>query len=192
MKKAFFIFGTRPEAIKMAPVINVFRENNFKFDTKVAVTAQHREMLDPVLSLFKIMPDFDLDLMSNNQSLEVLTGKIINGVSSLLKNKKPDIVFVQGDTTTTFAAALSSYYNKIPVAHIEAGLRSNNNFSPFPEEINRKMTSTIASFHFPPTEQSYNNLLKDGISIEKIKITGNTVIDVLINVLSEIDSTTPI
>ena len=176
----------------MAPVINVFRENNFKFDTKVAVTAQHREMLDPVLSLFKIMPDFDLDLMSNNQSLEVLTGKIINGVSSLLKNKKPDIVFVQGDTTTTFAAALSSYYNKIPVAHIEAGLRSNNNFSPFPEEINRKMTSTIASFHFPPTEQSYNNLLKDGISIEKIKITGNTVIDVLINVLSEIDSTTTI
>ena len=151
MKKVLFVFGTRPEAIKMAPVINVFKKDINKFKTIVAVTAQHREMLDQVLSLFEIIPDYDLNIMSPNQSLESLTSKILIGISNLLVKIKPDVVFVQGDTTTTFSASLAAFYKQISVAHIEAGLRTNNIYSPFPEEINRRMISSIASFHFPPT-----------------------------------------
>ena len=188
MKKVFFIFGTRPEAIKMAPVINVFKKDINKFRTIVAVTAQHREMLDQVLSLFEIIPDYDLDIMSPNQSLESLTSKILTGIADLLVKIKPDIVFVQGDTTTTFAASLASFYQKIPVAHIEAGLRTKNIYSPFPEELNRRMTSSIASFHFPPTEQSRQNLLNEGVKDENIKVSGNTVIDSLLTVSKQLDS----
>ena len=129
-KKVLFVFGTRPEAIKMAPIIKIFKENNNKFITLVAVTAQHREMLDQVLNIFNIIPDYDLDLMSSDQTLESLTGKVLNGISHLLIDEKPELVFVQGDTTTTYASALAAFYKKIPVAHIEAGLRTNNKYSP--------------------------------------------------------------
>ena len=188
MKKILFIFGTRPEAIKMAPVVNVFRKDSVNFKTLVAVTAQHREMLDQVLSVFDIIPDYDLDLMSKNQTLESLTGKILNGISDLLKDIQPDLVFVQGDTTTTFAASLSAFYKKIPVGHIEAGLRTSNRYSPFPEEINRRMTSSIATYHFPPTKQAAQNLLHEGVEKENIKITGNTVIDALLSVSAKLDT----
>jgi UDP-N-acetylglucosamine 2-epimerase (non-hydrolysing) len=188
LKKVLFVFGTRPEAIKMAPVVNVFRKDSVNFKTSVAVTAQHREMLDQVLSVFDIMPDYDLDLMSKNQTLESLTGKILNGISDLLKDIQPDLVFVQGDTTTTFAASLSAFYKKIPVGHIEAGLRTSNRYSPFPEEINRRMTSSIATYHFPPTKQAAQNLLHEGVEKENIKITGNTVIDALLSVSAKLDT----
>jgi len=186
MKKVLFIFGTRPEAIKMAPIINVFKKDEINFKTIVAVTAQHREMLDQVLSLFKIIPDYDLDLMTSNQNLEELTSKILLGISALFMDVKPDIVLVQGDTTTTFAASLASFYQKIPVAHVEAGLRTKNIYSPFPEEINRRMTSSIASFHFPPTEQSRQNLLNEGVK-NNVWVSGNTVIDSLLTVSKKLD-----
>ena len=149
MKKVIFVFGTRPEAIKMAPVINVFKNDVDNFKTIVAVTAQHREMLDQVLSFFGIVPDYDLDLMAPNQTLDSLTSKILIGISEILNKVKPDLVFVQGDTTTTFASSLAAFYKMIPVAHIEAGLRTNNIQSPFPEEMNRKITTSISSYHFP-------------------------------------------
>jgi UDP-N-acetylglucosamine 2-epimerase (non-hydrolysing) len=187
MKKALFVFGTRPEAIKMAPVVNIFKKDALNFETIVAVTAQHREMLDQVLSLFDIKPDYDLDLMSKNQTLESITSKILLGITEMLIKIKPDIVFVQGDTTTTFTSALASFYQKIPVAHIEAGLRTNNIYSPFPEEINRRMTSSISGFHFPPTKESAQNLLNEGINKENIEITGNTVIDSLLEVSNKLD-----
>ncbi len=187
MKNILFVFGTRPEAIKMAPVINTFNLSR-KFKTTVAVTAQHREMLDQVLEVFGIIPDYDLDLMSNNQTLNDLTSKILNGISKLLDKMKPDLIFVQGDTTTTFSAALAGFYKQIPVAHIEAGLRTHSLYSPFPEEINRKMTSSIATFHFPPTEKSAKNLKAEGVEAKKILITGNTVIDALLSISSRIDS----
>jgi UDP-N-acetylglucosamine 2-epimerase (non-hydrolysing) len=145
-------------------------------------------MLDQVLSIFNILPDYDLDLMSHNQSLESLTSNILMQLSNLLKEVKPDIILVQGDTTTTFAASLASFYHKIPVAHIEAGLRTNNIYSPFPEEINRRLTSAIASYHFPPTEQAAQNLLNEGVKKENIKVTGNTVIDAFLAVSAKIDS----
>ena len=145
MKKILFVFGTRPEAIKMAPVVNTFKQDKANFENLVVVTAQHRQMLDQVLDIFKIEPDYDLDLMAPNQTLESLTSKILMDVSDLLIEIKPDLVFVQGDTTTTYATALASFYKKIPVAHIEAGLRTQNIYSPFPEEINRRMASSIAS-----------------------------------------------
>jgi len=188
MKKVLFVFGTRPEAIKMAPVINVFKKDINKFKTIVAVTAQHREMLDQVLTLFEIVPDYDMNLMAPNQTLESLTSKVLIGISDLLVEIKPDVVFVQGDTTTTYASALAAFYKMIPVAHIEAGLRTNNIYSPFPEEINRRMTTSMASFHFPPTEQSRQNLLSEGIKDEKIKLAGNTVIDALLSVSKKIES----
>lgn len=188
MKKVLFVFGTRPEAIKMASVVNVFKNDSSNFDTIVAVTAQHREMLDQVLSLFEIVPDYDFDLMAPNQTLESLTSKILIGISDLLLRIKPDIVFVQGDTTTTFATALAAFYKKIPVAHIEAGLRTDNIYSPFPEEINRRMTSAIASYHFPPTKQAEKILLDEGVEKGKIEVTGNTVIDALLSVSLKLDS----
>ena len=187
MKKILFIFGTRPEAIKMAPVINIFRNDSVNFETMVAITAQHREMLDQVLKIFKITPDYDLDLMSSNQTLESLTSKILNSISDTLNKIKPDFIFVQGDTTTTFASALAAFYQKIPVGHIEAGLRTNNKYSPFPEEINRRITTQIASYHFPPTKQAKNNLLNEGIKEENIIITGNTVIDALLSISENLD-----
>ena len=188
MKKIIFIFGTRPEAIKLAPVINYFKKDLKSFKTLVLVTAQHREMLDQVLKTFNIIPDYDLNLMSKNQSLEGLTGKILDKVSVLLKKIKPDLIFTQGDTTTTFSSSLAAFYNKIPVAHIEAGLRTNDIYSPFPEELNRRMTSSIASYHFPPTKQSEKSLLSEGIRKECVIRTGNTVIDALLIVSKIVES----
>jgi len=188
MKKVLFVFGTRPEAIKMAPVINEFKKDREKFETIVAVTAQHREMLDQVLSFFEIVPDYDLDLMAPNQTLESLTGKILSGISKILDKVKPDLIFVQGDTTTTYASALASFYKMIPIAHIEAGLRTNNRYSPFPEEMNRRMTTSLASYHFPPTKQSYQNLINDGIKKSEMKVVGNTVIDALLTVSNKLES----
>ena len=188
MKKILFVFGTRPEAIKMAPVINIFKKDKSNFNTIVAVTAQHRQMLDQVLSLFKIIPDYDLDLMTYNQTLNKLTSKILLGISTLLDKCKPHLVFVQGDTTTTFATSLAAFYKKIPVVHIEAGLRTNKIYSPFPEEINRRMTSSIASFHFPPTKQARQNLLNEGVKDNNIIVSGNTVIDALMDVSKKLDT----
>lgn len=179
--KILFIFGTRPEAIKTAPVIKKFKEDNL-FDVKVCVTAQHRQMLDQVLNLFDIKPDFDLDLMKPNQDLYDITSKVLLGLRDIYKNYKPDLVFVHGDTTTTLGASLASFYQKIPVAHVEAGLRTYNIYSPFPEEINRQLASRIAKYHFAPTETAKKNLLKEGIDSSKIFVTGNTVIDALLEV----------
>ena len=171
----------------MAPLVNKFKMDSSYFETVVVVTAQHREMLDQVLSLFEITPDYDLDLMAPNQSLESLTSKILIRLSDLLIEIKPDVVFVQGDTTTTYATALAAFYKKIPIAHIEAGLRTNNIYSPFPEEINRRMTTSMASYHFPPTKQSRQNLLNEGVDKDKIKMAGNTVIDALLAVSSKLN-----
>ena len=186
IKKILFVFGTRPEAIKMAPVINIFKNDSANIQTLVAVTAQHREMLDQVLSVFEIVPDYDLNLMSKNQTLASLTGKIMKEITDLLINIQPDFVLVQGDTTTTFAASLAAFYRKVPVAHVEAGLRTRNIYSPFPEEVNRRMTSSIASLHFPPTQQAQQNLLNEGFDKETIKVTGNTVIDALLTVSKKV------
>jgi len=181
-KKVLIAFGTRPEAIKMAPLIKQFEDKKSKFNTVVCVTAQHREMLDQVLNIFNIIPNYDLNLMVNNQTLSELTSKIIQGVSDVLLREKPDLVIVQGDTITTFSASLAAYYLKVPVAHIEAGLRTKSKYSPFPEEINRRLTSVIADYHFAPTQESKNNLIKEGIPDYSIFVTGNTVIDALLQV----------
>lgn len=176
--KVLIVFGTRPEAIKMAPVIKELEKNNC-FETKVCVTAQHREMLDQVLNLFEIKPQYDLDLMTNNQTLPDLTAKVLIGITKVMEIEKPDLVCVQGDTTTTFVSGLAAYYKKIPIAHIEAGLRTKNKYSPFPEEINRRITSHLADIHFAPTERAKSNLLNEGIPEASIFVTGNTVIDAL-------------
>jgi UDP-N-acetylglucosamine 2-epimerase (non-hydrolysing) len=178
MKKALIVFGTRPEAIKMAPVVKAFKENA-DFETKVCVTAQHREMLDQVLEFFDITPNYDLDLMKPNQNLYNLTGEIINGLKPVLEKFKPDFVFVHGDTTTTMAASIAGFYSGSKVCHVEAGLRTFNKHAPFPEEINRSITGRIADFHFAPTEQSKQNLLNENIAAEEVLVTGNTVIDAL-------------
>ncbi|WP_299229534.1 UDP-N-acetylglucosamine 2-epimerase (non-hydrolyzing) [Sulfurihydrogenibium sp.] len=185
MKKSLFIFGTRPEAIKMAPVIKEFK-NSKLVDVKICVTAQHRQMLDQVLHLFEIEPDYDLNIMKSNQDLYDITSNVLLSIKGVLKKENPDIVFVQGDTTTTFAASLASFYQKIPVAHIEAGLRTYNIYSPFPEEINRQLTSRIATYHFAPTNRARDNLIKEGIDENKIYVTGNTVIDALLEVVEKI------
>ena len=156
MKKVLIVFGTRPEAIKMAPVVKAFKENNF-FETKVCVTAQHREMLDQVLDFFEIVPDFDLNLMKPNQNLHNLTGEIINGMKNILDEYKSDYVFVHGDTTTTMAVSIASFYSGAKICHVEAGLRTFNLQAPFPEEMNRQVTSRITNYHFAPTEKSKNN-----------------------------------
>ena len=179
MIKVLFVFGTRPEAIKMAPVIREFEKYEDIFEIRVCVTAQHREMLDQVLELFSIEPDYDLDIMTEGQSLPSLTASVLLGVTGVMEKEHPDIVFVQGDTTTTFAAAQAAFYLKIPVAHIEAGLRTGNKYSPFPEEINRRLTSVMADFHFAPTEGAKMNLISEGFEASSIHITGNTVIDAL-------------
>ncbi len=187
MKKILFIFGTRPEAIKMAPVIRAFRDCPDKFHVKVCNTAQHREMTDQVLRFFSIRPDFDLKLMKSNQTLFDLTGRLIMKTEKVLKEFRPDLVFVQGDTTTAFAGALAAFYSKIKVAHIEAGLRSYERFSPFPEEMNRLLTGKLADYHFAPTPLAAKNLAGEGIK-NNVWITGNTVIDALFMGLSKIQS----
>lgn len=179
MKKNLIIFGTRPEAIKMAPLVKEFQKQTL-FDTRVCVTAQHREMLDQVLEFFDIKPDYDLDLMKPNQNLYTLTSDIILGLKPILEDFKPDFVYVHGDTTTTMAASIAAYYAGAKVCHIEAGLRTHNKLSPFPEEINRQVTSRIADYHFAPTLKSQNNLLLENVNKESIIITGNTVIDALL------------
>ena len=167
MKKILIVFGTRPEAIKMAPLVHAF-EKDMRIEFKVCLTAQHREMLDQVLELFKINPDFDLNIMSHGQSLSDITSKILLELKPILEDYKPDIVLVHGDTATTFAASLAAYYQHIPVGHIEAGLRTGNIYSPWPEEANRKLTSVIASYHFAPTETSKTNLLNEGLKEDNI------------------------
>jgi UDP-N-acetylglucosamine 2-epimerase (non-hydrolysing) len=176
------VAGTRPEAIKVAPVIDCLLRHPKEFHTIITATAQHRELLDQAFSLFKIIPDFDLDLMSSTQSLTSLTGRVLEGMSKTLIDVKPDIVLVQGDTTTVFATALAAFYLKIPVAHIEAGLRSHDKYSPFPEEINRRLTSVMTDIHFAPTQSAKQSLLKEGVAPDKIIITGNTVVDALMHI----------
>lgn len=177
-KKNLLIFGTRPEAIKMAPLVKTFQQDE-AFDTKVCVTAQHREMLDQVLEFFDITPDFDLDLMKPNQNLYALTADIITGLKPILEEFKPDYVYVHGDTTTTMASSIAAFYSGAQVCHVEAGLRTNNKRSPFPEEINRQVTGRITDYHFAPTKASEQNLLNEHVSKDTILVTGNTVIDAL-------------
>ena len=178
-KKNLFIFGTRPEAIKMAPLVNMFLKD-IRFETKICVTGQHREMLDQVLNFFDITPDYDLSLMKPNQNLYDLTSEVISGLKPITESFKPDYVYVHGDTTTTMAASLAGFYSGAKVCHVEAGLRTNNILSPFPEEMNRQVTGRLAAYHFAPTKRSQENLLKENVSIENILITGNTVIDALL------------
>jgi len=187
MKKIFFLFGTRPEAIKMAPLIIEFEKYPKLFDVKVCVTAQHREMLDQVMIFFKIKPHFDLDLMRPGQNLYNLTATIIKSLKPILEEYKPDFVFVHGDTTTTMAGSIASFYSRAKLCHVEAGLRTNNKSSPFPEEINRQITSRICDYHFAPTENSKNNLIKENISSESILVTGNTVIDALFKTVKKVN-----
>lgn len=177
--KILVVFGTRPEAIKMAPVIREFRKHPDQFDITVCVTAQHREMLDQVLRFFEIEPEYDLDLMKQDQGLNGLTRSVLQGVSEVIQEVKPDAVFVQGDTTTSFAAALAAFYEGVKVCHIEAGLRTYNKQAPFPEEVNRQLTSRIADIHFAPTESAKQNLVTEGIDEATVIVTGNTVIDAL-------------
>lgn len=176
--KVLVVFGTRPEAIKMAPVIKELKQVE-DINTVVLVTAQHREMLDQVLQLFKITPDYDLDLMREKQDLHSITAGVLTGVREVLDQEKPDLVVVHGDTTTTFAASLAAFYARIPVAHVEAGLRTYNKYSPFPEEINRSLTARMADLHFAPTDINRENLLRESIGDLRIWVTGNTVIDAL-------------
>ena len=181
--KILIVFGTRPEAIKLCPLIKEFEKHEDIFETRVCVTAQHREMLDQVLGLFDINPHYDLDIMTERQSLPNLAASVLLGVTGVMEKENPDLVFIQGDTTTTFAAALAAYYLKIPVAHIEAGLRTKNRYSPFPEEINRRLTSVMSDFHFAPTEGAKRNLIAEGFEESSIFVTGNTVIDALMTVV---------
>jgi UDP-N-acetylglucosamine 2-epimerase (non-hydrolysing) len=183
--KIMIIFGTRPETIKMAPLIKTAIERSAQFETIVVVTAQHREILDQPLALFGIKPDYDLNVMTSAQSLFGVSSKVLNGLETILNEVKPDVVLVQGDTTTTFIGSLAAYYLKIPVGHVEAGLRTYNKYNPFPEEINRKLTSAVAEFHFAPTPSAAECLLKEGIPAGKIFLTGNTVIDALHLILQE-------
>lgn len=185
MKKILVVFGTRPEAIKMAPVIKELEKHKDKFIIKVCVTAQHREMLDQVLKIFDITPDMDLNLMKPDQSLSEITANVLLEMDKLLKIERPDLVLIQGDTTTVMAAAIACFYNRIKIGHVEAGLRSNNIYSPFPEEFNRKLTGLITEFHFAPTNNAKNNLIKEGIEENKIYVTGNTVIDALLFILNK-------
>lgn len=189
-KNLLFIFGTRPEAIKMAPVVKTFQEHKDQFDTTVCVTAQHRQMLDQVLNFFKITTDFDLDIMKPNQTLTDITSSILLGVKGVLDKTNPEYVFVHGDTTTTFASSLAAFYHGSKVCHIEAGLRTGNKKAPYPEEINRTLTSRLTDLHFAPTELARRNLLKEGISDKDIFVTGNSVIDALFFGLKEIEKTT--
>ncbi|AMP19792.1 UDP-N-acetyl glucosamine 2-epimerase [endosymbiont 'TC1' of Trimyema compressum] len=179
--KVISVFGTRPEAIKMAPLVKAL-EKEPSINSKVIVTAQHRDMLDQVLGLFDIVPDYDLDIMKSGQTLTDVTTRILEGLSPILKEEKPDVVLVHGDTSTTFASALAAFYEKIAVGHVEAGLRTGNKYSPYPEEMNRQLTTKLTDYHFAPTEKAKNNLLAEGIDPKTIYVTGNTVIDALLSV----------
>ncbi len=187
MSKALIVFGTRPEAIKMAPVVRRMQDH-FDGEVRVCVTAQHRQMLDQVLNLFDIVPEYDLNLMRQGQDLTDITANVLMALRSVLDDFSPDLLVVHGDTTTTFAASLAAYYKKIPVAHVEAGLRTGNRYSPWPEEINRKLAGAMATYHFAPTETSRDNLLRESVSAHSIFVTGNTVIDALLDVVKKIDS----
>lgn len=180
------VFGTRPEAIKMAPLVKEFQKYPEQFQTIVCVTGQHREMLDQVLHIFEITPDYDLNIMKQGQDLYDVTARVLTGMRSVLKEAKPDVVLVHGDTTTSAAAALAAFYQQIPVGHVEAGLRTHDIYSPWPEEMNRQITGRIATYHFAPTPLSRQNLLEEGIGDEKILVTGNTVIDALYMVVDRI------
>ncbi|MCH5242933.1 MAG: UDP-N-acetylglucosamine 2-epimerase (non-hydrolyzing) [Muribaculaceae bacterium] len=188
MKKVMLVFGTRPEAIKMAPLVKEFQKHSDKFETVVCVTGQHRQMLDQVLNLFEIKPDYDLDIMKQGQDLYDVTSRVLLGMRDVLKEAKPDVVLVHGDTTTSTAAALAAFYQQIPVGHVEAGLRTHDIYSPWPEEINRQLTGRIATFNFAPTKLSRQNLLDENVSDDKITVTGNTVIDALYWVVNKIKS----
>lgn len=187
IRKVLIVFGTRPEAIKMAPVVRALK-NSQAVDTRVCVTAQHREMLDQVLSIFQIVPDYDLDIMKPGQDLYDVTSRVLLGMRDVLDDAKPDAVLVHGDTTTTLAVSLAAYYKQIPVGHVEAGLRTRNIYSPWPEEINRQVAGRIATWHFAPTEQARQNLLHEAVPEDRITVTGNTVIDALFAVLHRIES----
>ncbi|WP_416832724.1 MAG: non-hydrolyzing UDP-N-acetylglucosamine 2-epimerase [Erythrobacter sp.] len=187
--KVLLVFGTRPEAIKMAPVVKALKDAP-EIDARVCVTAQHREMLDQVLSLFEIVPDYDLDLMNPGQGLFEITSGALAGLKNVFADVSPDLVMVHGDTTTTLSASLAAYYEQIPVGHVEAGLRTGNIYSPWPEEINRKVTGSIASLHFAPTEKSRQNLLSENTPEDQIVVTGNTVIDALLDVVEKLDRET--
>ncbi len=183
------VFGTRPEAIKMAPLVKEFQKRSEKFETIVCVTGQHRQMLDQVLEIFDIKPDYDLNIMKQEQDLYDVTARVLVGMRDVLDKAKPDVVLVHGDTTTSTAAALAAFYKQIPVGHVEAGLRTHNIYSPWPEEMNRQITGRIATYNFAPTLLSRENLLKENVADEKIFVTGNTVIDALYWVVSKIKNT---
>ena len=186
MKKVMLVFGTRPEAIKMAPLVKKFQEYPNDFDTIVCVTGQHREMLDQVLNIFDITPDYDLNIMKQGQDLYDVTARVLTGMRDVLKETQPDVVLVHGDTTTSTAAALASFYQQIAVGHVEAGLRTHNIYSPWPEEMNRQITGRIATYHFAPTPLSKQNLLTEAVKESDISVTGNTVIDALYMVVDKI------
>ena len=188
MKKVMLVFGTRPEAIKMAPLVKEFQKYPDKFTTIVCVTGQHREMLDQVLHIFEIAPDYDLNIMKQGQDLYDVTSRVLLGMRDVLKEVQPDIVLVHGDTTTSTAAALAAFYQQIPVGHVEAGLRTHNIYSPWPEEMNRQLTGRIATYHFAPTPLSKQNLLAENVKPEQVIVTGNTVIDALYMVVDKIKS----
>ena len=179
MKKVLLVFGTRPEAIKMCPLVKEFQKYPEDFETLVCVTGQHREMLDQVLPIFSVKPDFDLNIMKQGQDLYDVTSRVLTGMRDVLDTVKPDVVLVHGDTTTSMAAAMAAFYRQIPVGHVEAGLRTHNIYSPWPEEMNRQVTGRIAEYDFAPTPLSRQNLLEEGVDPEKITVTGNTVIDAL-------------
>jgi UDP-N-acetylglucosamine 2-epimerase len=185
--KVLFVFGTRPEAIKLAPVFLELSDRP-GFDCKICVTGQHREMLAQVLELFELRPDWDLDLMRPNQDLAYLTGAVLSGVGEVLDALRPDRVIVQGDTTTTFAGALAAFYHRIPVAHVEAGLRTDNIYSPWPEEVNRRLVTQIADLHFAPTARARENLRREGVDGDRIFVTGNTGIDALLRIAALLDN----
>lgn len=187
-KKVMLVFGTRPEAIKMAPLVKEFQKYPDKFKTIVCVTGQHREMLDQVLHIFEIVPDYDLNIMKQGQDLYDVTSRVLLGMRDVLKEVRSDIVLVHGDTTTSTAAALAAFYQQIPVGHVEAGLRTHNMYSPWPEEMNRQITGRIATYHFAPTPLSKQNLLAENVNSEQIVVTGNTVIDALYMVVDKIKS----
>lgn len=182
------VFGTRPEAIKMAPLVKEFQKHPKEFQTIVCVTGQHREMLDQVLHIFDISPDYDLNIMKQGQDLYDVTARVLTGMRDVLKEAQPDLVLVHGDTTTSTATALAAFYQQIPVGHVEAGLRTHNIYSPWPEEMNRQITGRITTYHFSPTPLSRQNLLNEGVSGEKITVTGNTVIDALYTVVEKMKS----
>lgn len=186
MKKVMLVFGTRPEAIKMAPLVKEFQKERENFETLVCVTGQHREMLDQVLGIFDIVPDYDLNIMKQGQDLYDVTARVLTGMRDVLREARPDVVLVHGDTTTSMAAALAAFYQQIPVGHVEAGLRTHDIYSPWPEEMNRQMTGRIATWHFAPTALSRRNLLDEGVKGESISVTGNTVIDALRMVVGRI------